>query len=107
YDPRRPNEQVDLERADYWIGNGAQPSETVASIIQRARQGKSLSPAPKPERPVVDTTKKPVTKTEPKAEPKAAEPKAEPAAAPAAEAPAADAPVAEAPAAETASESAE
>ncbi len=29
--------KVDLERVDYWIGTGAQPSETVASLIKKAR----------------------------------------------------------------------
>jgi small subunit ribosomal protein S16 len=33
-----PNElKLDLERVDYWIGTGAQPSETVANLIKRAR----------------------------------------------------------------------
>jgi small subunit ribosomal protein S16 len=33
-----PNElKLDLERVDYWIGTGAQPSETVASLIKRVR----------------------------------------------------------------------
>lgn len=27
-----------LERAEYWIQNGAQPSETVASFIKKARK---------------------------------------------------------------------
>jgi small subunit ribosomal protein S16 len=29
--------QIDLARADHWIGHGAQPSETVANLIARAR----------------------------------------------------------------------
>ena len=29
--------QIDLARADHWIGHGAQPSETVASLLKRAR----------------------------------------------------------------------
>jgi small subunit ribosomal protein S16 len=33
-----PNElKLDLERVDYWIGTGAQPSDTVANLIKRAR----------------------------------------------------------------------
>ena len=32
------NFTIKLERADYWISNGAQPSETVASFIKRARK---------------------------------------------------------------------
>ena len=32
------NVNLDLERADYWIKAGAQPSETVASFIKKARK---------------------------------------------------------------------
>ena len=40
YDPRKQdvNAKIDLSRADYWIGKGAQPSETVRSIIKKARK---------------------------------------------------------------------
>ena len=30
---------VDLERADYWLGRGAQPSTTVRSLLNKARKG--------------------------------------------------------------------
>ena len=42
YDPRHKTEKIDLERVDYWIPRGAQPSETVSAIIKRARTGKSF-----------------------------------------------------------------
>ena len=47
YDPKRQgmNANVDLGRADYWIGKGAQPSETVRSIIKRARKAAAKQPA--------------------------------------------------------------
>jgi small subunit ribosomal protein S16 len=40
YDPKKTgaNSNIDLTRADYWVGKGAQPSETVASIIKKARK---------------------------------------------------------------------
>ncbi|MEC7239633.1 MAG: 30S ribosomal protein S16 [Myxococcota bacterium] len=43
YNPMtEPNElKMDLERVDYWIGTGAQPSETVASLIKRARNAEA------------------------------------------------------------------
>lgn len=44
YDPRKKTEAVDLERADYWISQGAQPSETVAAIIKRAKAGVPMAP---------------------------------------------------------------
>jgi len=46
YDPRHKTERVDLERADYWLGCGAQASETVAAIIKRARAGVQMSAKP-------------------------------------------------------------
>ena len=30
--------KVDLEAVDRWIGNGAQPTDTVASLIAKARE---------------------------------------------------------------------
>ena len=30
------NFTLDLERVKYWVGNGAQPSDTVASFIKKA-----------------------------------------------------------------------
>ena len=40
YDPKLPGENanVDISRIDYWIKNGAQPSDTVRSIIKKARK---------------------------------------------------------------------
>jgi small subunit ribosomal protein S16 len=39
YDPKLAGENanVDISRIDYWIQNGAQPSDTVRSIIKKAR----------------------------------------------------------------------
>jgi small subunit ribosomal protein S16 len=40
YDPKKAgdNANIDLSRIDYWIKNGAQPSDTVRSIIKKARK---------------------------------------------------------------------
>jgi small subunit ribosomal protein S16 len=40
YDPKKPgdNANIDLARVDYWVTNGAQPSDTVRSIIKKARK---------------------------------------------------------------------
>jgi small subunit ribosomal protein S16 len=43
YNPREKNEKIDVERAQYWLSQGAQPSDTVASIIKRAQAGISLN----------------------------------------------------------------
>lgn len=39
YDPMAEGEQkikVDMERAQYWIANGAQPTETVRGLLKKA-----------------------------------------------------------------------
>lgn len=38
YWPQKKSDKVklNLERAQYWVGKGAQPSETVASFIKKA-----------------------------------------------------------------------
>lgn len=95
--------EIDSERAQYWLGVGAQPTEQVTALLKlsgdwgtfKGEKGAKSTIRTKeaPEAFVVDEKKKPVLK--PKAE-KA--PKAE--AAPAEEAPAAEAPAEETPAAE-------
>lgn len=39
YDPMKDpfDLKLDLERIDYWLSQGAQPSDTVARLIERAR----------------------------------------------------------------------
>lgn len=39
YDPKQDgnNFSLNVDRVDYWLGNGAQPSDTVASLIKKAR----------------------------------------------------------------------
>ena|SRR5947209_5542191 len=50
YDPRREGEnyEIDLARAEYWIKNGAQPSETVGSFIKKARRKAAAAAANAP-----------------------------------------------------------
>jgi small subunit ribosomal protein S16 len=40
YDPKKKGDNftIQLERADYWVGVGARPSQTVGSIITKARK---------------------------------------------------------------------
>lgn len=47
--------KVDVERAKYWIGVGAQPSDTVADLLRKlgltiARKQKSIQPPPRQKR---------------------------------------------------------
>ena len=40
YDPMAEGEQkikVDMERAQYWIANGAQPTETVRGLLKKVK----------------------------------------------------------------------
>src|ERR1700758_4203163 len=52
YDPKTPgnNSSLKVERAEYWISKGAQPSETVRSLIKRNK--KIATPAEEPLPPV-------------------------------------------------------
>jgi small subunit ribosomal protein S16 len=40
YDPKKKGDNftIELERADYWVGVGARPSQTVGNIISKARK---------------------------------------------------------------------
>lgn len=40
YDPKKKDENfsLQLDRAEYWVGVGARPSQTVGSIITKARK---------------------------------------------------------------------
>lgn len=40
YDPKKEGENysLQLDRAEYWVGVGARPSQTVGSIINKARK---------------------------------------------------------------------
>ena len=40
YDPKKPghNSSLDVERAEYWISKGAQPSDTVRSLIKKNKK---------------------------------------------------------------------
>ena len=47
YDPKKAdlNVNLDLDRVAYWVGQGAQPSETVTSLIKRAKKAAAAAPA--------------------------------------------------------------
>ena len=47
YLPRKKDENVtmDLERINYWLSKGAQPSETVASFIKKATKAAAAKAA--------------------------------------------------------------
>jgi ribosomal protein S16 len=42
YNPRQKEEKINLERANYWKGVGADFSETVEAILNRAKDGRNL-----------------------------------------------------------------
>ena len=82
YDPllKNNNFTLNLDRVDYWLGVGAQPSDTVASFIRKARKGPEEEVTEEPVAEAVDAPVEP----EPAPEPEVAEPE-EPAAEEAAE----------------------
>jgi small subunit ribosomal protein S16 len=40
YDPKKPghNSTLNIDRVEYWIGKGAQPSDTVRSLIKKNKK---------------------------------------------------------------------
>jgi len=51
YDPKAGKDKqkvtINAERVDRWVKNGAKPSETVGSLIARARKAEKAAAAPK------------------------------------------------------------
>ena len=47
YDPKQTgqNSSFSVERAEYWISKGAQPSETVRSLIKKQKNAVAAEPA--------------------------------------------------------------
>src|SRR5204862_5505318 len=79
YDPKKPNHNstLKLDRIDHWISQGAQPSDTVRSLIKKNRE-RSVSAPPEVAAPTAAAAESNVT-IEPAAVVEPAEP-AEPAA---------------------------
>ncbi|MEP6602780.1 MAG: 30S ribosomal protein S16 [Spartobacteria bacterium] len=48
YDPKKldHNSTLKMDRADYWISKGAQPSDTVRSLIKKNKKQAAAAPAP-------------------------------------------------------------
>ena len=47
YDPKKPdhNSTLKLDRIDYWVSKGAQPSDTVRSLIKKNKKVAAAAPA--------------------------------------------------------------
>ena len=64
YDPKKPghNSTIKLDRVEYWISKGAQPSDTVRSLIKRNKKQQTTSAsaaAPEPTAPAPVATSTP------------------------------------------------
>jgi len=48
YDPKMPghNSSLNVERVEYWISKGAQPSDTVRSLIKKNKKQAATAEAP-------------------------------------------------------------
>jgi small subunit ribosomal protein S16 len=55
YDPKKPdhNSTLKLDRIDHWISKGAQPSDTVRSLIKKNKKQESATAAPEAAAPAV------------------------------------------------------
>lgn len=67
YDPKKPgrNSTLNIDRAEYWISKGAQPSDTVRSLIKKNKKEMTSAPAvaesaPEPEAPAVSAAEEPI-----------------------------------------------
>ncbi len=63
YDPKKPghNSTIKLDRVEYWISKGAQPSDTVRSLIKKNKKQQATSasaavPEPTAPAPVATST---------------------------------------------------
>jgi small subunit ribosomal protein S16 len=58
YDPKQTgqNSLFDVERAEYWISKGAQPSDTVRSLIKKQKKIVAAQPASEPPQQSSETT---------------------------------------------------
>jgi small subunit ribosomal protein S16 len=47
YDPKKPghNSMLKIDRAEYWLARGAQPSDTVRSLIKKNKKQAANAPA--------------------------------------------------------------
>ena|SRR5262245_35227016 len=48
YDPKKPaqNSTLNIDRVEYWISKGAQPSDTVRSLIKRNKKAAAKGDSP-------------------------------------------------------------
>ena len=61
YDPKKPgdNSTLKLDRAEHWIARGAQPSDTVRSILKKNRAQASSAPTEETEAAPAPATEEP------------------------------------------------
>jgi small subunit ribosomal protein S16 len=47
YDPKKPghNSTLQVDRAEYWMARGAQPSDTVRSLLKKTKKQATTAPA--------------------------------------------------------------
>jgi len=71
YDPKKPghNSSLNIERAEYWISKGAQPSDTVRSLIKKNKKSATApETSPQHERAAPPSTEEEVSSGPPPAE---------------------------------------
>jgi small subunit ribosomal protein S16 len=66
YDPKQTglNSSFDVERAEYWITKGAQPSDTVRSLIKKQKNSVAAGPASESAQPSSESTEKSASPSE-------------------------------------------
>src|SRR5216117_4105404 len=66
YDPKKSgdNSTLKLDRAEYWISKGAQPSDTVRSLIKKIKKSVAAEPAAESVQPSSEPTEKSASPSE-------------------------------------------
>jgi small subunit ribosomal protein S16 len=70
YDPKKPdhNSALNIDRVEYWISKGAQPSDTVRSLIKKNKKATTTAP---PSAQAAAESSKPTEEPSPPVEPSA------------------------------------
>src|SRR5439155_16429765 len=67
YDPKKPghNSTLNVDRVEYWISKGAQPSDTVRSLIKKNKKLAVTEQAPRAEQECSESTEEDLSPASP------------------------------------------
>ena len=70
YDPKKPghNSTLNIDRVEYWISKGAQPSDTVRSLIKKTKKAAATEASPRGEQESSESTEEDLSPSSPPVE---------------------------------------